>query len=190
MEDTAPYEGPRAAKLRSVMRKALEVAMIRASTENARKCFPPMSEEQKVQFDDIWAAIGNFVQSSMEEECDTIMEEENARQKLNELDVLLKDADKNVTQSRIFPTPEATSACHTVPAKEAEKAQLLAKIEKIEAENKEMQHTIEQDRQRLQDLEGTLEKRLHSFQSIEGILEKVPLQELKANIIAMEKSLS
>lgn len=89
---TPPAEGVRATQLRAVFSRALHKALTTCSYRNFSTCFPTTASNNPDLLKTVWQQITQHWETRAKDEFELIIQSRNVVEKLNQLDVLEREA--------------------------------------------------------------------------------------------------
>ncbi|KAJ5149059.1 hypothetical protein N7448_000637 [Penicillium atrosanguineum] len=158
--------GPRASRLIQVFDQALARTLRANSYANFASCFPTPARHVPASLENVWRQLNAKLEESAKTEFEEIVEERQAVQHLNELDLLVGDARARREAEGDGAEPE--KAPHTLGAEELYNAHLTpyleeaqstlnSKLEATAAENGELAQTVQAQRLEIESLLAHLE---------------------------------
>ncbi|RUO96999.1 Nnf1-domain-containing protein [Jimgerdemannia flammicorona] len=189
-------EGPRATKLRQTFEKSLSKTIKNISYEKLAQSFPHIANDSPESLQSAHQQVTTFLQQSVQEEFQNLLETKNLIRKLNELDMLIDAARKN-KQARLGKlvrnsadiTPDIAIRARTVPIKQQEFQRLQDELARVRQENKTLMSELVAKKTRLDLVKTTVREISNELSQAVEISRRMPIDDMQHLIDEMVPSL-
>lgn len=170
-EVEAEIKGSRATKLDTIIDRALTKTLSACRYEKLVSCFPTLAHTDAETLRHAQEQVSHFLHDSCKKHFDSILEDRQVVQRLNEFDTLIEDAKRRkeagepATENPSEMSPETIMKAHILPLKRTELANLNAMILELQQENAVKLSAIEEQRQQVEARMRALKESLSTFDS-------------------------
>ncbi|KAK5654096.1 hypothetical protein OQA88_7527 [Cercophora sp. LCS_1] len=173
--------GPRATRLNQVFSTTLRKTLDKINRDNFSSCFPTVASKAPGTLEAVQRQMVDKLKRLCENEFESILINRGVVGKLNELEVLLSEAQgrREGASSEEVPIPPHTMAAsevldaHLAPHLVAQRGQLNAKLQTVQGENARLFEEIQAQRREMEVLLSLVEKTLSDMDGASGLLGEV-----------------
>ncbi|RPB16331.1 Nnf1-domain-containing protein [Morchella conica CCBAS932] len=171
-------DGPRATRLRALFKTSLEHSIKTCSYSNFAKCFPTPAQNAPEHLRRAWEEMCAYFEGRSTVEWEKILKERNVIESLNQLDVLIREAEERraAAPAGEVPIPPSTlppdviMGAQLAPVLAAAQEKVNARIADVQAQNAGLIAGIEAQRREIEELLGVLGRNLAG---LEGAVQAV-----------------
>lgn len=180
-------------RLQTVCDKALEESQKVLTDENLLSCFPSLnsSEKGKQLLNTIRLKLTESWSENTRKEFNSIFEERDIENKLNELDDLINDANKRDPDNSI-PIEELSSInilnSYMIPVKKQNLNKLKEQVESLKLTNLELLKELKSQLNNAHDVKNQINENLQSIQSLNNLSDDLKLKENLEKLIEITKN--
>ncbi|KAI1212186.1 Nnf1-domain-containing protein [Annulohypoxylon truncatum] len=165
--------GPRASRFQQVLDSSLSHTLAKISWDNFAACYPTIAAQAPGVLRAVQKQMVDRLGALCKKEFDSVLQSRNVVAKLNELEMLVSEAehrrdDAGVAEPPIPPhmlPPDQVLAAHLAPHLAQQQSQLNAKLQTVQAHNAKLFDDIQKQRAEMQSLMALLQK---VFEDIDG----------------------
>ncbi|KAI5845184.1 Nnf1-domain-containing protein [Morchella snyderi] len=175
---TEEPDGPRATRLRALFATSLEHSIKTCSYSNFAKCFPTPAQNAPENLKRAWEEMCAYFEGRSMVEWEKILKERNAIESLNQLDVLIREAEERraAAPAGEVPIPPSTlppdviMGAQLAPVLAAAQEKVNLRIADVQAQNAGLIAGIEAQRREIEELLGLLGR---NIAGLEGAVQAV-----------------
>ncbi|KAH0612908.1 uncharacterized protein H6S33_009288 [Morchella sextelata] len=164
----AEPDGPRATRLRALFATSLEHSIKTCSYSNFAKCFPTPAQNAPENLKRAWEEMCAYFEGRSMIEWEKILKERNVIESLNQLDVLIREAEERraAAPAGEVPIPPSTlppdviMTAQLAPVIAAAQEKVNSRIADVQAQNAGLISGIEAQRREIEELLGVLGRNL------------------------------
>ncbi|KAJ1970883.1 oligosaccharyl transferase glycoprotein complex, beta subunit [Dimargaris xerosporica] len=170
--DVPPPHGPRMRKLCLLLDKSLTTTVDSLTYERLAECFPYLAQESPQLLRTAQEQISQFMRATVENAFQTIAQQRQLVEKLNQLDQLIEKARASSTNETTRPLqyscidPETAVRARTMKLKQAELAQLKEVHSKWTAKNEALMASIKEKRRTMHTAKRAVVASLQELQQV------------------------
>lgn len=179
---------PRALRLKQVLAKTLSEMITTCTYDSVATCFPNIAKDAPKSLTSAHAQTTSFLQSSIESEFSTILNEKQVLSRLNEFDTLIDEARRRQKTGQafdecpVFLSPKELIQAHLYPIHTSELSVVEKRLADVQEENDNLLERTTDQRSQINEMMGDLEFAIAGLGEAVAAVENLSQSELQNEI--------